>query len=129
VLFTPGKGKEFFLEQLGFLGTGDIDRILDEHYHPDAVMVTFDGVRRGRDQLKEYYVNTLRAMGQVKGMSVQYFLETEDVIMFKATVEDERGTIHADNGFYMRDGKIYRHVSLTLLPNFDYEKQGVVWKG
>ena len=119
VLFSPGKGKEFFLEQLGFLGTGDIDRILDEHYHPDAVMVTFDGVRRGREQLKEYYVNTLRAMGQVKGMSVQYFIETEDVIMFKATVEDERGTIHADNGFYMRDGKIYRHIALTLPPGVD----------
>jgi hypothetical protein len=127
--FAPGKGKDFYKEQLGYLGTGDIDGMLDEHYHQDAVMVTFDGIRRGRAELKDYFLRTLGSMGQITGLSTEYFAETEDVIIFKASITDsKRGTVQADNALYMRDGKIYRHIALTILPQYDYEKLGTVWK-
>lgn len=127
--FTPGKGREFYQEQLGFVATGNIDGLLDEHYHPDAVMVTFDGIRRGRDQLKDYYVNTLKLMGQVTFLATEYYAETEDCLIFKAVITSAgRGTIHADNGFYFKDGKIFRHIALTLVPEADYDKLGTRWK-
>lgn len=123
---TPGK--KFYLDQLGYVGKGDIDGLLKNHYHEDAVMVTFDGVRKGHDELRQYYVNTLASMGKITGLSTDYFCETDDSIIFKATITDEkRGTVHADNAFYLKNGKIYRHLSLTLLPNFDYEKHGTKW--
>ena len=127
--FEAGKGKDFYQEQLGYLGTNDIEGLLREHYHPDAVMVTFDGIRRGHGQLREYFVNTLASMGQITGLSTEYFEETDDVIIFKATITDsKRGTVKADNALYMKEGKIFRHIALTILPQYDYEKLGTIWK-
>lgn len=123
-----GKGKEFYKEQLALMSSGDIDGLLEQHYHADAVMITFDGIRRGREELKKYYVDTLKIMGQITYLKTEYFADTEDVIIFKAVITSEgRGTVHADNGFYLKDGKIYRHIALTLLPNVDYDKLGTKW--
>lgn len=123
-----GKGKDFYKEQLALMATGDIDALLEQHYHKDAIMVTFDGIRSGRTALKKYYVDTLGLMGQIAHLSTQFFAETDDVIIFKATITSEgRGTVHADNAFYMRDGKIYRHIALTILPDMDYDALGTRW--
>ena len=123
-----GKGKDFYKEQLALMASGDIDGLLDKHYHEDAVMVTFDGIRRGREELKKYYVDTLKLMGEITYLATEYFAETEDVIIFKAVITSEgRGTVHADNGLYMRDGKIWRHIALTLLPDVDYDELGTRW--
>lgn len=123
-----GKGKDFYNEQLALMATGNIDALLEQHYHEDAVMVTFDGIRRGRQELKKYYVDTLKLMGQISHLSTQYFAETEDVIIFKATITSEgRGTVKADNAFYMKDGKIFRHIALTILPDVDYDALGTRW--
>jgi len=122
------KGKQFYLEQLQLMGSGNIDELLERHYHPDAVMVTFDGIRRGYAELKKYFVDTLKLMGQITHLSTQYFAETEDVIIFKATIVSEgRGKVFADNGLYLRDGRIYRHIALTILPDIDYAKMGTLW--
>ncbi len=127
--FAPGKGKEFYNEQLGFVATGNIDGLLNEHYHPDAVMVTFDGIRRGREELRKYYEDTLGLIGRVTYLATEYFAETEDCIIFKAVISsDARGTVHADNGLYFKDGKIFRHIALTLVPEADYDKLGTRWK-
>ena len=123
-----GMGKDFYKEQLRLMSSGDIDALLDQHYHPDAVMVTFDGIRRGREELKKYYVDTLEVMGKITFLHTDFFAETEDVVIFKATITSEgRGTIKADNGFYLRDGKIDRHIALTILPDVDYDKLGTRW--
>ena len=127
--FVKGKGKEFYKEQLGYLATNDIEGMLREHYHPDAVMVTFDGIRRGHDELRKYFANTLGSMGQITGMSTDYFVETDDCILFKASITDsKRGTVKADNALYLKDGRIYRHLALTILPAFDYAAFGTRWK-
>lgn len=126
---TTVTGKQFYIEQLHYLGTNDIDGLLRDHYHTDAVMVTFDGIRRGHKELRDYFVNTLASMGKITSLVTDYFAETEDVVIFKARITDEkRGTVNADNALYLRDGKIYRHIALTILPNFDYEKFGTKWK-
>jgi hypothetical protein len=128
MVFTTGSGKAFFNEQLQLMSTGQIDKLIQEHYHPEAVMVTFDGIRRGHGELKKYYVDTLGLMKNVTGLEVKYFAETEDVVIFRATITSEgRGTVSAENGLYFREGKIYRHIALTLLPDIDYKKLGTVW--
>jgi hypothetical protein len=127
--FVPGKGKEFYKEQLGYLAKNDIEGMLREHYHPEAVMVTFDGIRRGHGELRTYFQNTLASMGQITGLATDYFVETDDCILFKASITDsKRGTVKADNALYFRDGKIYRHLALTILPKFDYVAFGTAWQ-
>jgi hypothetical protein len=126
--FGMGRGKAFYLEQLGLMATGKIDELLDRHYHKDAVMVTFDGMRRGKQQLKKYYTDTLKLMGNISNLTTEYFAETEDTIIFRASITSQgRGKVQALNGLYMKDGKIFRHIALTLLPDMDYKKLGTIW--
>ena len=50
-------------------------------------------------------------------------------VVWGATITSEgRGTVSAENGLFFKDGKIFRHIALTLLPNTDYEKLGTIWK-
>ncbi len=123
-----GKGKDFYKEQLAMMASGKIDELVEMHYHEDAVMVTFDGIRSGREELKKYYVDTLKIMGNITYLATEYFAETEDVVIFKAVItSDGRGTVNADNALYMKDGKIWRHIALTLLPDIDYDAMGTRW--
>lgn len=127
--FGIGRGRELYMAQLTLMSTGRIDELLLRNYHKDAVMVAFDCLHRGRAELKKYYVDTLKIMGQVTFLNTEYFFETEDVILFKSVITSEgRGTVHADNAFFIKDGKIYRHQALTLLPDMDYDKLGTKWK-
>jgi hypothetical protein len=125
--FEPGKGREFFQEQLQLMGSGQIDRLIDEHYHPEAIMVTFDGIRRGRDELRRYYVERLAALQQVTGLTVKYYAETEDCILFKAELAAVSEHVNADNALYFKEGRIYRHLALTILDGFDYSAHGTRW--
>jgi hypothetical protein len=122
--FEPGRGRDFFQEQLQLMGSGQIDRLIDEHYHPEAVMVTFDGVRRGPDELRHYYVERLAKLEQVTGLEVKYYVETEDCILFKTELDAVHEHVHADNALYFKDGRIYRHLALTILDGFDYGAHG-----
>lgn len=126
--FTPGRGKNFYNEQLMLMASGNIDELVEKHYHKNAVMVTFDGMRRGHEELKKYYVDTLKIMGNITYLATEYFAEIEDVIIFRAVITSEgRGTVQALNGLYMKDGQIFRHIALTLLPDIDYDKLGTKW--
>ncbi len=127
--FIPGKGKDHYREQLMLMSSGKIDELVEKHYHKDAVMVTFDGIRRGHKELKKYFADTLEVMKKITDMSTEYFAETEDSVIFRATITSEgRGTVDAVNGLYMKDGKIHRHLALTLLPDVDYANMGTRWK-
>jgi hypothetical protein len=129
-----GWGKEFYKEQLMLIGSGNIDELLKQHYHEDAVMVTFDGIRRGHAELKEYFLNRLVSIETITYMATDYFAETEDVIIFKATLRSgntAEGELHADNALVIKDGKISRHIALTILPIYEnqglYDKWGTKW--
>lgn len=127
--FIPGRGKDFYNDQLMLMSSGNINELVEKHYHKDAVMVTFDGMRRGHDELKEYYTDTLKIMGKITELSTEYFAEIEDTILFRASITSEgRGKVQTLNGLYMKDGKIYRHIALTMLPDVDYDMMGAVWK-
>jgi hypothetical protein len=127
--FGMGMGKQFYGEHMGLLGSGKLDELVTLHYHPDAAIVTFDGTHQGRPAIKGYIEETLRRHKAITGVEMQYFAEFKDVIIFRATVKSEgRGVINAQDAFYLRDGKILRHIALTLVPDADYEALGTVWK-
>lgn len=125
--FAAGQGREFFQRQLELMSTGQIDRLVEEHYASDAVMVTFDGVRRGHAELKQYYWDRLGQLEQVNSLTVTHFVETEDTILFRADLEAVHENVHAQNALFMRNGRIARHLALTILDGFDYEGQGTAW--
>lgn len=123
-----GQGKQFYFEHMMLLGSGKFDEAVLLHYAPDASIVTFDGIHYGREAIKEYIIDTFRRHKTVRSVTMEYFAESSDVIIFRAKVVSEgRGTITAQDAFYMENGKIKRHIALTLVPDADYEKIGTKW--
>ncbi|MEW6755140.1 MAG: ketosteroid isomerase family protein [Candidatus Latescibacterota bacterium] len=110
---------EFFQEHVAYITRGDIEGLVRDHYHEDAQMVTFEFVLKGKEAIRKYMqVDSPARTGKVLGMSLDYFTAADDVIMFKASVKTEKfGTIKADDAFYLRDGKILRHIALTIPPD------------
>ncbi|MEW5803034.1 MAG: hypothetical protein AB1847_13115 [bacterium] len=113
---TPGE--KFYQEHLAYLGKGDIDGLLRDHYHEDAQMVTFEFVLKGREAIGKYLKEDApKVTGKILGLSTDYFAESDDVIIYKASVQTEKfGIIKGDDAFYLKDGKIFRHIALTISP-------------
>lgn len=112
------RGEKFYQDHVNYVAKGDIDGLLRDHYHEDAEMVTFEFVLKGREAIGKYLKEDApKVTGKVLGMSTDYFAESDDVIMYKASVKTEKfGTIKADDAFYLKDGKILRHIALTISP-------------
>lgn len=111
-------GEELFNTHMGAVSKGDIDEIMS-NYHNEAEMVTFEFILKGKDEIKKYLQeDSPRITGNVLGMNLDYFRATDDVVLFKASVKTEKfGTIKADDALYIKDGKIFRHIALTLPPD------------
>lgn len=85
-------------------------------------MVTFDGIRRGRQELKDYYADRLAAIGPVTALQTQSFAESTDCLIFRAQLAREAETVQADDAFHLQDGKIHRHIAPTILQGSDYDR-------
>jgi protease I len=67
-------------------------------------------------------------IGDAKNMGAIYV--DEDVVVDDDLVTARSGgrrKVFADNGLYLRDGKISRHIALTILPGINCEKLGTTW--
>jgi len=115
------KGTDFYNEHIAYMKAGDIDGLMRDHYHEDVELVTFEFVLKGKDAIKKYLtVDSPATMGQVLGLSTLHFAESEDVIMFVSEVNSEKmGYFQARDAYYLKDGKIFRHIALTLPPDED----------
>jgi len=104
---TPGQ--QFYDEQLGYIYAGDVDGLIDNHYHEDALLVGFDLTVRGRDALKEHFRNYLKTIGKLTVKSTDKFQDTGDTLFFEASVVSNLGPAVVFDAFVLRDGKIVYH--------------------
>ncbi len=72
------------------LSAGDISGVL-EQYADDAEVVRFLGVARGKDEIRAYLTGYLVAQGRFEFVSLDQFFETEDAVMWEATVNTANG--------------------------------------
>lgn len=113
----PTPGERFYQDHLGYIARGDIEGLLRDHYHDDVEMVTFEFTLKGKDAIRRYLSEWPQLVGNVLGISTDYFEASGDIIQFKASIATEKfGVIKADDAFYLVDGKIRRHMALTLPP-------------
>ena len=114
-------GMEVFQKQLDYLGRGDIDGLLRDQYTDDCELVTFEFVRKGKDQLRQYLaVDSPAKMGAVRGMEVTHVVATDDTVIFNAIIDSEKmGRFIARDALTLKDGRIHRHIALTLPPDVD----------
>ena len=104
---TPGR--IFYKEQIALLEQAKIDELIDRHYDEEAILVSVAKVVRGRDALKEDFRAYLKMLGKLQILSLDVFVETEDTILFEATVRSQMGDAKVYDAFVLRDGKATHH--------------------
>jgi hypothetical protein len=102
-------GRRFFDEQMALLQENKTDELIKRHYHSDAVLVTFQGVVRGQEGLKQHFRKYMKKLGQLTLVSLDQFAETEDTIFFEATVMTALGKAQVYDAFVLRDGRASHH--------------------
>ncbi len=115
---TPGKA--FYDRQIVFLEANDVEGLIHTQYAADAELVGFDLKVIGTAALITHFTNYLAQMGSIKLISTDKFMETEDTIMFEATVKVPAGTARVYDSFVLlKNGKAAYHFTglLGFTPN------------
>lgn len=107
IVDTPGK--QMYENRVKLLMEGDVDRLVDEHYHEDAVIVSFDFIVRGRDALKAHFRNFVKWVGLKEVIATNHFVETENSFFYEATARTNYGVDRVFDAYYLKEGKITYH--------------------
>ena len=100
---TPGRA--LYERQIQFLVDKDVDGLIDTNYTTDAELISFQTVVKGSDALKTYFHGYLEMLGDIVVESTDKFAETDDAILFEATVSSKLGRAHVyDAGRCATDG-------------------------
>lgn len=106
--------REFYDNHIEILSKNDVNLLVENDYHEDAVMILMVGdepqVIRGKDALKQLLGNYLEFI--YRGyVSTEKYSEIEDSLFFEATIRTTSGTSRIYDALVMKDGKIFRHFS------------------
>jgi hypothetical protein len=104
---TPGK--QIYQRQVEYLIAKDVDRLVDENYHDDAVLTSADSTVRGKSELKKHFHRFLNQVTIKEVKSTDVFVETEDTILFEATIETNFGISKVYDAFVLHAGKVAYH--------------------
>jgi hypothetical protein len=114
---TPGRA--FYDHQVAFLEANDVAGLIASQYAPDAELVGFDLGVKGSQALSQHFTDYLARLGSIKLISTDKFMETEDAIMFEATIQVAAGVARVYDAFVLEDGKAIYHFTglLGFVPN------------
>ncbi|HWQ20432.1 MAG TPA: nuclear transport factor 2 family protein, partial [Methanotrichaceae archaeon] len=90
-------------------------------YHDDAELVAFNFVLKGKDAIRQFFAGDLmKRSGKILAMTEEAYFESDDVILFTMSIKSENtGVVAARDALYLKDGKIFRHIALTIPPDKD----------
>jgi carbon-monoxide dehydrogenase small subunit len=104
---TPGK--RFYERQVASLLAKDVDALVDGNYHRDAQLTSEDLVVKGHDALREHF-REFSTWVTIKSVdSTDKFVESENTVMFEATVSSNMGRIRVFDAFVLDGGKARYH--------------------
>ena len=106
---TVTPGRVFYDRHIQFLVDKDVDGLVETNYAPDAELVTFQTVINGREALRSYFREYIEMLGDIVVESTDKFAETEDAILFEATVRSNLGRARVYDAWVLRDGQITHH--------------------
>jgi hypothetical protein len=106
---TQTPGRVLYDRQIQFLLDKDADGLIDTNYAPDAELISFQTVVKGREALKTYFRGYLEMLGDIVVESTDKFAETDDAIFFEATVSSKLGRARVYDAWTLRDGLITHH--------------------
>ncbi|MDD2365069.1 MAG: nuclear transport factor 2 family protein [Desulfuromonadaceae bacterium] len=106
--------QNFIDNHIKILSEGDAERLVENDYHDDAVMVLMLGEKgqivTGKEALKiqfdMYLKNIYRGFVSIQKLGI-----SDDSICMEATINTTAGEAKVWDALFMKDGKIYRHYS------------------
>jgi hypothetical protein len=104
---TPGKA--FYNRQVSFLEANDVAGLIASQYAPDAELVGYGLHVEGTPALIKHFSGYLANLGGLKLISTDKFMETEDAIMFEASIQVAAGVARVYDSFVLKDGKALYH--------------------
>lgn len=106
--------RELFDRQLAALHAENLDAVL-ENYAEDAVLIRFDAVARGIDELRvalgEYLTQKPRTL------KLNNLQATDDVLFYEADMSVGGAETKAYGTLAVRDGKIWRQTAVFTAPS------------
>jgi hypothetical protein len=112
-------GRAFYDRQVSFLEAGNVEGLIHSQYAPDAELVGYDLCVKGTEALITHFTGYLAHLGRIKLISTDKFMETEDAIMFEATIQVTAGIARVYDSFVLKNGKAIYHFTgmLGFTPN------------
>jgi hypothetical protein len=102
-------GNQLYQRQVECLIAKDVDRLVDENYCDDALLTSANSSVRGKQALKDHFRHYFQRMTIKEVKSTDLFVETDDTLLFEATVETNLGIAKVYDAFVLRAGKIAYH--------------------
>jgi hypothetical protein len=99
----------FLGEQIELLQQGDVDGLLELHYHPDALLITQQTGMRGHTALRSYFTRYVATLGNFAVDSVDLLSAADGALLFEATVTSALGRARVYDAFVLRDGRAAHH--------------------
>jgi len=92
------------------MAAGDVDAVVDM-YTDGARVVSYSGVARGHDQIRDLYRTSLAFHGTYDVVSIDQLRDADDLVMWDATVQTRAGLLLATQIMLLdASGKILHHV-------------------
>ena len=82
--------RDLFNKRMELFSAGNVAGAL-EQYADDAEVVRFLGVARGKQEIQGFLTGYLAAHGRFDLISLDQFFETDDAVMWEATVDTANG--------------------------------------
>ncbi|MCH2082476.1 MAG: (2Fe-2S)-binding protein [Saprospiraceae bacterium] len=108
-IITNSKHKKMYEERVRLLMAGDVDKLVEEHYNDDAIVMAFDFVVQGKENLKEHFKNFVKWVSIKEVISTDKFVETENAFFYEATAVTNYGEGRVYDAYYLKNGKIQHH--------------------
>jgi hypothetical protein len=110
------KYRALYDRQLDLLAAKDHERLIDEQYTEDAELLNVNTPPAivGSAALKVFFKGYLERLGHVHILSTDKYVESDDSVMFEATIDTAGGVARVYDVFVMRDGRIWRHYAGLL---------------
>jgi len=113
------QGNDFYKRQVAFLEANDVPGLIATQYQPDAELIGFGLHVQGSEALIRHFTGYLANLGGIKLVSTDQFMETDDAVMFEATVQVAAGQARVYDAFVLKNGKATHHFTglLGFSPN------------
>ena len=114
---TPGKA--FYDRQASFLAANNVTGLIASQYAPAEELVGYELRVKGTQALLKHFIGYLANLGSIKLISTDKFKETEDAVMFEASMKVTAGVEGIYDSFVLKDGKAVYHFTgmLGFTPN------------